>query len=80
MCTCVHAPRGRVRANVGRGRVMISRLFTRALSLSTGIISVIRAPLVKVPFRTLAPALALARAAVGCWQICVAAGICFRFQ
>jgi len=48
--TCVHASRGRVRVNVGRGRVMISRLFTRVLSLSAGIISVIRAPLVKVPF------------------------------
>lgn len=35
--------RDRVRANVGRGRVMISRLFTRVLSLSNGIISVIRA-------------------------------------
>lgn len=75
--SCVHVTHDRMRANVGRGgRVMISRLFTRVLSLSDGIISVIRALSCEVPLF----ALALARAAVRCWQICVAAGICFRFQ
>lgn len=78
--TCVHGPRGRVRAK-RRPRSCHDFAFVYARSLSFGRDHLRHSRASREsPVRALAPALALARAAVGCWQICVAAGICFRFQ